>query len=258
VPLRSRAPLEIFLFARLGWNGLSIAFFPCTGLVPSPVPDYHPSGNALCHRGWRGDTSYSRVIRSRAFISRSALLALLALAGGVAILGARARLTYYSFALPAPLIPPEAPTGGHETDFLAEMTKYTTKTQWVVTDMPMYAFRVGLPVPPPLAAITDKRLASGEVSEEQIIQVIDDYQPEQVLMGRFNLPVVEAYLKKDYRRIYQWGEDAYTCMGSLSAPSRQTCDREEIFSASSHIPLIGATGALAAARPGAGPFCHSG
>jgi hypothetical protein len=95
------------------------------------------------------------------------------------------------------------------------MTKYTTKTQWVVTDMPMYAFRVGLPVPPPLAAITDKRLASGEVSEEQIIQVIDDYQPEQVLLGRFNLPVVEAYLKKDYRRVYQWGRRRLYLHGEL-------------------------------------------
>jgi 4-amino-4-deoxy-L-arabinose transferase-like glycosyltransferase len=156
-----------------------------------------------------------RVIRSRAFASGGALLALLALAGGIAILGSRARLTYYSFALPAPLIPPEAPTGGHETDFLAEMTKYTTKTHWVVTDMPMYAFRVGLPVPPPLAAITDKRLASGEVSEEHIVQVIDDYQPEQVLMGRFNLPAVEAYLKKDYRRIYQWGRRRLYLDGEL-------------------------------------------
>jgi len=156
-----------------------------------------------------------RVVRSRAFVSGRALLALLALAGCVVILGARARLTYYSFALPAPLIPPEAPTGGHETDFLAGMATYATKTHWVVTDMPMYAFRLGLPVPPPLAAITDKRLASGEVSEEQIIQVIEEYQPEQVLLGRFNLPAVEAYLKKDYRRIYQWGRRRLYLHGEL-------------------------------------------
>ncbi len=154
-------------------------------------------------------------IRSRAFANRSVLLTLLALVGCVAILGARGRLTYYSFALPAPLIPPEAPTGGHETDFLAGMATYAAKTHWVVTDMPMYAFRVGLLVPPPLAAITDKRLASGEASEEQIIQVIEEYRPEQVLLGRFNLPAVDAYLKKDYRRIYQWGRRRLYLHGEL-------------------------------------------
>jgi hypothetical protein len=154
-------------------------------------------------------------ICSRVFASGRALLALLALAGCFAILGARARLTYYSFALPAPLIPPEAPTGGHETDFLAGLATYATHTQWVVTDMPMYAFRVGLLVSPPLAAITDKRLASGEATEEQIIQVIEAYQPEQVLLGRFDLPAVEAYLKKDYRRIYQWGRRRLYLHGAL-------------------------------------------
>jgi len=157
------------------------------------------------------------VLRSRAFLSGRTLLAALALVGFIAVLGARARLTYYSFAMPASLIPPEAPTGGHETDFLAAMARYTTNTHWVITDMPMYAFRVGLLVPPPLAAITDKRLSSGEITEEQIIQVIEKYQPEQVLLGRFDLPTVEAYLKKDYRRIYRWGRRRLYLYGELKS-----------------------------------------
>jgi len=95
------------------------------------------------------------------------------------------------------------------------MATYAAHTHWVVTDMPMYAFRAGLLVPPPLAAITDKRLASGEATEEQIIQVIEEYQPEQVLLGRFDLPAVEAYLKKDYRRIYQWGRRRLYLHGEL-------------------------------------------
>jgi len=156
-----------------------------------------------------------KAVRSRALVSGRLMLAVLALAGCAAVVGARARLTYYSFALPAPLIPPEAPTGGHETDFLAGMATYAAHTHWVVTDMPMYAFRVGLLVPPPLAAITDKRLASGEATEGQIIQVIEEYQPEQVLLGRFDLPAVEAYLKKDYRRIYQWGRRRLYLHGEL-------------------------------------------
>jgi hypothetical protein len=156
-----------------------------------------------------------RVIRQCVFLDLRFVLILLALLGSAATLAARARLTYHTFILPAFLIPPEAPSEGRETPFLVEMTSRAARTNWVVTDLPMYAFRAGLPVPPPLAAITDKRLSSGEISEAQIIQVIEDYHPEQVLLGRFDLPAVEAYLKEDYRRIYQWGRKTLYLHGDL-------------------------------------------
>ena len=153
--------------------------------------------------------------RDRFRLSLRLLLVLLALAGFAATLAARVRPTYHTFVLPAFLIPPEAPSEGREIPFLTEMSSRADKTHWVVTDLPMYAFRAGLPVPPPLAALTDKRLASGEISEEQIIQVIEDYQPEQVLLGRFNLPAVEAHVREDYRRIYQWGRKTLYLHGEL-------------------------------------------
>jgi len=155
------------------------------------------------------------LIRSRAFLNLRWLLILLAVAGLGAALGTRARLTYHSFILPAFLVPPEAPSEGRELPFLTEMGGRADKTEWAVTDLPMYAFRAGLSVPPTLAAITDKRLASGELTQEQIIQVIEEYKPEQVLLGRFNLPLVEAYLKEDYRRIYQWGRKTLYLHGEL-------------------------------------------
>ena len=156
-----------------------------------------------------------QIIRARTFLSLSTLLVVLALAGLATVFGSRARLTYHSFALPATLIPPEAPTGGHEADFMVEMARYAFKTTWIVTDMPMYAFRQNLPIPPLLAAITGKRLSSGELTEDQIIQVIEEYHPEQVLLGRFDLPAVESHLKKDYRRVYQWGRRRLYLHGEL-------------------------------------------
>jgi hypothetical protein len=95
------------------------------------------------------------------------------------------------------------------------MTSWADRTHWVVTDLPMYAFRVGLLVPPPLAAITDKRLASGEITEAQIIEVIETYKPEQVLLGRFDLPAVEDHVREDYRRIYQFGRKTLYLLGEL-------------------------------------------
>jgi len=51
----------------------------------------------------------------------------------------------------------------------------------MVTDAPMYAFLTDLAVPPYLAVISGKRIASGDLTEEQIINTISQYQPEQVL-----------------------------------------------------------------------------
>lgn len=156
-----------------------------------------------------------QLIRGRVWISPRSLLVLLALVGFGVTISARARLTYHTFILPAYLIPPEAAAEGREAPFLAEMTRYAPKTHWVVTDLPMYAFRAGIPVPPPLAAMTGKRIASGELTEASIIQTIEDYKPEQVLVGRFDLPAVESYLRQDYRRVYQWGRKVLYLHGEL-------------------------------------------
>jgi hypothetical protein len=68
----------------------------------------------------------------------------------------------------------------------------------MVTDLPMIAFRAGIPVPPELAVISGKRFAAGELSEQEIIDEVKQYQPEQVLIGRFELPLLEQYLTGSY------------------------------------------------------------
>jgi hypothetical protein len=84
---------------------------------------------------------------------------------------------------------------------LRTMSEYTDQTNWIMTDMPMYAFRVGRPVPPNVATFSSKRLATGSLTEEDILIAMRDYQPEQVLMARFQLPALEAYLQEHYTLI---------------------------------------------------------
>jgi hypothetical protein len=81
---------------------------------------------------------------------------------------------------------------------LSTMNEYIDRTHWIVTDVPMYAFRVHRPVPPNLATFSSKRLATGSLTDEDILTAMRDYQPEQVLMGRFTIPVLEAYLQENY------------------------------------------------------------
>jgi hypothetical protein len=78
------------------------------------------------------------------------------------------------------------------------MNDYIDQTHWIVTDVPMFAFRVGRPVPPVLATFSSKRLATGSLTEEDILNAMREYQPEQVLMARFEIPALEEYLQKHY------------------------------------------------------------
>lgn len=84
---------------------------------------------------------------------------------------------------------------------LHTMNKYVGQTNWIVTDMPMYAFRIQRPVPPILATFSSKRLATGSLTEEDILTAMREYKPEQVLMARFVIPPLEEYLQKHYTLI---------------------------------------------------------
>ncbi len=84
---------------------------------------------------------------------------------------------------------------------LDTMNAYAAQTNWIMTDMPMYAFRVGKPVPPNLATFSSKRLATGSLTEADILTAMQTYRPEQVLMARFDIPALEEYLQKNYTLI---------------------------------------------------------
>jgi hypothetical protein len=46
-------------------------------------------------------------------------------------------------------------------------------------------------------------LATGSLTEEDILQAMRDYQPEQVLMARFVIPKLEDYLEQNYTLILE-------------------------------------------------------
>jgi 4-amino-4-deoxy-L-arabinose transferase-like glycosyltransferase len=83
-----------------------------------------------------------------------------------------------------------------------KMNEYRAETNWIVTDMPMYAFRVHKPVPPNLATISQKRLSTGSLTDQDILSAMEEYHPEQVLIARFTIPVLEEYLQQNYTLIY--------------------------------------------------------
>jgi len=83
------------------------------------------------------------------------------------------------------------------------MERYAPQTHWVVTDMPMYAFRIGAPVPPNLAVFSAKRLETGDLEQEDILAAVREYRPEQIMFGRFRFPGIKEQLLQDYELIYE-------------------------------------------------------
>jgi hypothetical protein len=147
---------------------------------------------------------------------RYQLLAPIAILAVLGILfNMRAKSLYLDFVLPAYLIKPEAQSEGREVPFIEEISKRASKIGWLLTDSPMYAFRAGVVVPPPLAVISDKRFMSGELSEQQLINYLDSYNPGMVLIGRFKLTRLEAYVRNSYRQIYYWGKRRLYLRGDL-------------------------------------------
>jgi hypothetical protein len=82
---------------------------------------------------------------------------------------------------------------------LSTVGDYAAKTNWIVTDIPMYAYRMGIIMPPNLVVMSSKRFLTGNLTEREIIETIVAYRPEQVLLGRFDYEDVVVFLGEDYR-----------------------------------------------------------
>jgi 4-amino-4-deoxy-L-arabinose transferase-like glycosyltransferase len=85
-----------------------------------------------------------------------------------------------------------------EQAILEEIAPYREHARWMFTDLPMFAFRADILVPPELAALTSKRLASGELSQAEVARLVQAYRPEVILIGRFEFPALSEILSSAY------------------------------------------------------------
>lgn len=85
-------------------------------------------------------------------------------------------------------------TAAHHLVF-QEVQAYQSQTHWLLTDLPIYAAHGGLNVPPELAMISRKRIASGQITAAWLADLMAKYQPEQVILGRF--PELRALLQPE-------------------------------------------------------------
>jgi hypothetical protein len=103
--------------------------------------------------------------------------------------------TLKGFNIHLPNLGTYAPEDQPEFEIVAIMNKYVDKTNHLFTDRPMYAFRSGIPVHPYLAVFTEKRYATGQPSQEEILSILLETKPEQVILSRFNIPAAQEYME---------------------------------------------------------------
>ncbi|MFA9477732.1 glycosyltransferase family 39 protein [Phycisphaerales bacterium AB-hyl4] len=57
---------------------------------------------------------------------------------------------------------------------------------YVFTDRPTYAYLSGRPLPPELAVQTSKRWEAGQITQQQVVEMIRQYRPRHVVLERYN------------------------------------------------------------------------
>lgn len=82
---------------------------------------------------------------------------------------------------------------------------YKNQTHWLFTDIAMYSFYSQINLPPEIAVLPAKRLISGNLNQTDLLEVLNKYQPEQILIERFPiiLDQIKPYLETNYQKIYE-------------------------------------------------------
>jgi 4-amino-4-deoxy-L-arabinose transferase-like glycosyltransferase len=91
-----------------------------------------------------------------------------------------------------------------KAEIIENVRAYHSQTHWFFTDLPIVSFYAGLKVPPELAVFSTKRIESGSLGTSKLRQILETYQPEQVLLGRYRQveQTLQPYLQAKYRKVH--------------------------------------------------------
>lgn len=91
-----------------------------------------------------------------------------------------------------------SPSERNDRAVVATMTELEKESHFIVTDRQILAFRAGLRVPPPLAVTSLKRQWAGDLTDRQVIEVIEGYRPSLVYLTGRRIPLTRDLV--DYLR----------------------------------------------------------
>lgn len=100
-------------------------------------------------------------------------------------------------------------TSTQERKAVRLLSSYSRQVRWMFTDMPIFAFYADIQVPPELAVISAKRIFTKNLRSTYLITMLEKYEPEIILLGRFQNKETELkimpYVHNYYREIARYG-----------------------------------------------------
>ena len=193
--------LTLYLVAWLGTAYLLLYFY-------TPVWDHHQLLVTLPAAMLAGISIgecihwFSANVDTRNFINIRSVLPILALGALMLVLYNQIPDFFHQLEIGANLTSsPLQGAGEIKEDVFERAKEYSGDTHWIVTNMTIIPFRLNLPVPPNLVVFSSKRLKTNLISEEEILQTIQDYSPEQVFISS-RIEGINPYLEENYHLTY--------------------------------------------------------
>ncbi len=102
----------------------------------------------------------------------------------------------------------------YNQELVALLATDAPNTQWVFADQAIYPFYAGLRVPPEIAVFSRKRFFGENLNNQILLDVMERYHPEQVLLTRFKDdlladPEFAGYLAAHYTKVQEVPDYVY-------------------------------------------------
>jgi hypothetical protein len=110
-----------------------------------------------------------------------------------------------------------------EVKVLAELKERRADTRWLYTDRPIWCAHANLLIPPELAVLGLKRIASGDITHGEFLRLLYHYRPEQILLQRrhFEDEKFHEFLRAFYDVVIEEGNLKYLVRRDWEAARKQ-------------------------------------
>lgn len=109
---------------------------------------------------------------------------------------------------------PERPL---EWKIVSLLKSHAAQTKWVYTDRATFAFYANVMIPPELAVVPLKRILAGRITDQEVVNYLYHYKPEQIVLQRPFLynHNTDEFLKRFYVQVLQDGSLRYYVLRRL-------------------------------------------
>lgn len=110
-----------------------------------------------------------------------------------------------------------------EVKVLAELKERRADTRWLYTDRPIWCAHANILIPPELAVLSLKRIASGDITHAEFLRLLHHYRPEQILLQRrhFEDEKFHEFLRAFYDVVIEEGNLKYLVRRDWEAARKQ-------------------------------------